>query len=329
MLTTTDKLIIAQAFALYKNEINKVRLYIACRARIPLNNISSLYANLIKESESHGYSDVVDYCLDQRYLKLKEVVKNYERKISKIDHKKLNYETDSEIEVKIFPIKPIKPRLDKIYQVENDKSYLIIRNNPLNQSSVTSTPKNVVDESKEHEINRPVKFSKRIFTRMNEEEKNIEDKLTEIEERSYYEEKDYEMIPSQLKSTFIIKPKTDKVKEESVRKSLSLEEQYSQIINKYIQNKKNVQDKGQWPGEYKVMIRYLVMLLKEKLPDDPVIYKLQKIINEKHDQNLQSAVVKIMEILQKLIFDNEDYKLRKLFNIIKHRFCLLNDFYKK
>ncbi|KCZ79666.1 hypothetical protein H312_02949, partial [Anncaliia algerae PRA339] len=81
--------------------------------------------------------------------------------------------------------------------------------------------------------------------------------------------------------------------------------------------------------EYKVMIRYLVMLLKEKLPDDPVIYKLQKIINEKHDQNLQSAVVKIMEILQKLIFDNEDYKLRKLFNIIKHRFCLLNDFYKK
>ncbi|KCZ75266.1 hypothetical protein H311_02671, partial [Anncaliia algerae PRA109] len=104
---------------------------------------------------------------------------------------------------------------------------------------------------------------------------------------------------------------------------------YSQIINKYIQNKKNVQDKGQWPGEYKVMIRYLVMLLKEKLPDDPIIYKLQKIINEKHDQNLQSAVVKIMEILQKLIFDNEDYKLRKLFNIIKHRFCLLNDFYKK
>ncbi|KCZ73764.1 hypothetical protein H311_05276, partial [Anncaliia algerae PRA109] len=93
-----------------------------------------------------------------------------------------------------------------------------------NQSSVTSTPKNIVDESKEHEINRPVKFSKRIFTRMNEEEKNIEDKLTEIEERSYYEEKDYEMIPSQLKSTFIIKPKTDKVKEESVRKSLSLEE---------------------------------------------------------------------------------------------------------
>lgn len=328
MLTTTEKLLIAQAFSIYKNELNKIRLYIVTRSGIPLDNLTLLYEEIKKESQKNGYSDPVEYCAQQRLAKMKEI---YDKSIQELEIK--NIQTDdpeSEIEILITPTKYTKPKLDKIYQRENDKSYLIIKNTPsILQSPIVILPKEYTEENKEQETIRPTKHSKRILSRMTELEKYFEEKITELEERFYYEEKDYDMVSSDFKSNIVIKPKSDKIKEDNLKKSLSLEDQYSQIINKYIQNKKNTHDKAQWPGEYKIMVRYLVMLLKEKLPDDSLITKLQKIINEKHEQNLQLAVVKVMEIIQLLIFETEDHKLRKLFNIIKHRFFLLNDFYKK
>lgn len=289
MLTLTDKLILCKAVDLFSGNPPKIRLYI--KARAPHFDVSKWEEEYSKlKSEALSYF----YKSPTEYSADKRaliVPTSFSDQKNNIPIFEAVLISDGE-EEKITPInlKKKERHFKSFYSYEEEKP---------------------VAFSKKEEV--PIRVSKRIWQRMSIEERSYEETLSNLEDQAYLSDN----LNFQVEENFFSIPSEDDRK-------LSLEEHFECLVAKYT-NKKILRDRLLWPYEYKVMVRYLVFFVKDHF----MIPHLQKIVSEKVEVQLPSAVAKVMEIIQKMMFESDNLLLRHELNSIKMKFHHFYDFYKK
>lgn len=336
MITTTEKLLLATAVKLFGNNNTKIRLYMVSRSpSFAVKEWENIYKGMVDEAKKHGYSDVSDYCEDIRYAKMLEVYREKINTLNTLDPVSMEEYREEKV-VKEVSTDSKWELVRSFYTCENKVPYLCIRKGSSRESMVSlpgdafrSSVHNA--RSGDYDLLRDQKTSKRLWTRMSDQERTFEDHFTKIESQLYFggtTKAKLSMNP--LRFYFPNYTDTEEMYlEKAAKKPATREEQYIRVVNKLLYNKKTTKDRSMWPGEYKTMAKYLIEVVKEKDLNSPAIPLLQKTISEIKDLSLQHAVIKAMEITQRCIFESKDAVFEKKVNTFKHRFSLLYDFYKR
>lgn len=296
MITTTQKLLLATAVHLFGENDAKVRLYMVTRSpSFDRKCWSAIYRSISAEASLSGYSDVRDYCEDVRFATMSALAKLIPATRAAFD------EYDEEIVVK--EVLESAEEVNSFYAYEDRVPYLFI--------------KRVAKEAVEEESDSvETRVSKRLWSRMSDSEKKFEDHFSGVEARA---ETSASAAPNPLRFFF---PAT---KSEKERRPASNEDQYNQLINKLVYNRKTSKDKATWPGDYKMMVKHLIAMVKESESD---LGDLAQVANER-PECLQDAVLRVMETIQKMIFESKNAPFIKKLSSFKYKFSLLNDFYRR
>lgn len=337
MITITEKLILANAVKIFGSDAHKIRLYIVSRS--PGFNIEKwedIYKDILAEAEKFGYSNPIEYCEDIRYLKMLEIYESKKVILSGLKPEAIEEFKDHVSMKEINLDNSTKKNIKSFYLYENTIPYVYIKKNDQEELELDSKKSsNLKDATNDGDscFKNTGNISRRLLYRLSDKEKAFENCFSAVETKSYFGDISCNIPKNYLASRF---PRTSKKKNEAsesetpTKRPKKLEDHYNSVIKKLLHNKKSSKDKIAWPGEYKIMVKYLLKIVRENSDiHTDLIEELQKILAEKQETYIQNAVVKVMVILQKMIFEIDDPDWIKDLNSIKFKFSLLCDFYKR
>lgn len=214
MYSTTEKLILAYAVDICGiNEESKIKLFVKSRSfHTDLTNWKVVYNQIVNDAKTNGYSNIIEYCEDIRYLKLietlkekikirnlliegkmdpKEYLKTLESKITTV----LEDQEITEDGIKELHDKYVKPKIKTQYENIIKKGEYIEKQLEIKEVIKSTQPLIIPPSSKEKlkdvenavvkdEID--IKSNKRYYLKMNEQEREFDDYLDKVEDFYYY-----------------------------------------------------------------------------------------------------------------------------------------------
>ncbi|ELA47684.1 hypothetical protein VCUG_00766 [Vavraia culicis subsp. floridensis] len=270
-------------------------LYLAHKTRKNIYT-PSLYEMLQRRASENNYTSCVAYAEDTRFKRLIELYKK--KKI--LQEQCFNRSMIPIGKVRIDPVNTDKNIVSTLYTYRYTQE--VSTNRPLGtmmhssnlfslhvQPSVQAqTPIAIpLDQNKHH---------KRYYLAMTEEEKELDDFLDKLEERNYGKSRCKNLV----KDNFPI------LNKEKVTDAFSF------IVDK-VTTRKGIKDKNLWPSEYQIVLK--------KIKDE---LGLELSVGE--DMQLVQAVLKVLMMLQKWIFDKKEIVKAIYFKKLVIAFY---DFYRK
>ncbi|KAF7684341.1 hypothetical protein TCON_0457 [Astathelohania contejeani] len=320
MANYTENLIIATAVNLFglHNEL-LIRAYIIAHSNdIQLETWRQRYEVLSEESQRNGYSRVIEYCEDQRFT---ELIRIYKRKYDEremiirgqFDCKKAR--KDKTILESLEFIRKCKTEEESIRRIEmkcaqklppteNIELTSWIPTSSMTRSNEISSSQEIYRESIATPPNS--KHNKRYYLKMNEEDRELDDYLDQIDESQIHsKEKVLHSVPA-LVSTYPPLHHQNKSSHDGLpsNTSSSLRETYDSIILKTRKERKTDREKSAWVSEYKSILAFFIEEFDE--PSD-ITAKFQALIDHGNFETigLVNLTLEVMKILQELIFWGE------------------------
>ena len=337
MATLTEKLLLAIAVRLFgRGNEQKLRLYLISRSpEFNLENWEEIYRNVEAEARERGYVDVVDYCRDVRYLRLLEECERCRK-----EPRCSVTEYQENTVVRVIDERGLSVGGEfKSFLAQNDRdSYLCIAKAPSEEkeevcagggNNSNSLPliggeRGIVGTGTNAGV------SKRAWSRMTDTERKFEAHFSSIERKNYFSDDLIVDLPKNPLTRHFPKDEAGKstVTDKEVETSPPhTTDPYEQLVNRLCSNKKAARSKFTWQSDYKIIAKYLFSALKVGELGESLVKEAQRVFT-KHEIQLQDAVLNAMAAVQKIVFESKDPEFIKKMCLFKHRFGLLNDFYK-
>ncbi|KAM0676777.1 hypothetical protein BDAP_002689 [Binucleata daphniae] len=266
------------------------------------------------QDSTNQFEDETDTSIIDPKLKLKEIQEN----IRKIDEsEKVQVEVKNDIENKIIKDKEELPKYEKKYYLK------------MNQS--------------ERELDDFLDVVDDKFASINNQDSAINDRTSNIGEvfpalgkvKNIEERK--QLIGKEIKeeNKVIIDHKKSSNEEVSVKrykKTVTLEDQYKNIMEKIYGRKKEEKEKLQWVEELKTILKVMQVKVEGPTQKDTSRIKLslKDIMNEiTFESSMSHVILKILMIIQDVYFELEEKVKMKTVLEFKKLLCFFFDFYRK
>lgn len=293
MISLTDKYVIAYGFQTLKDPAKR-RLYIISRCpHLHGKNVDVIHEELQQEALREGYSNTFEYIMDIRFCAINDILET----TAKVAFSQ-GIEVKEEVEVRdiIMPSTGFVVEIIEPQEIVQPQTFNIENMNLPNRG----------------------KPSRRIWLRMTENEQKFEEKINEIDDKYYFSDSKCS-TPDESKRTV-----NNHVE---LMQPIDLVEQICNVVRKVIALKK-AHEKTDWQKEIKMMTELLQTYLKANF-DACSFAELNAFMVENIDDILPVCVLRIMIVIQKILFEIEDLKIRRDLNEIKCRYAALSDVYRR
>lgn len=333
-LTSTDKLLISDAFSHY-SDIKEITTFLKCH-NLYFNNITEVYKCIQEEAKEEGYSSTSKFCRDNRYYKALCEYKKCKNLIYAILENKIDFNTivipeEEDIIVGEKTSVVQKKVLESFSTDFITEHNLEIDISPKQQEQIE--PKTIYKAVKmKIESPKNIKEKKRFYLRMDEDERVLDDYFDYLNMKNIEGVKNTSNLEkgnSMVDIYPLIVRERDKVvrpliaDDNTKREKISEDEilcPFERLMHKVQTTKR--QDKYQWKIELKIIVDYFSNIFEGE-------EKFQHVYDNMDTVSLQYTIMSIMLIIQDYIMEEEDEERLDIYSDYKKKLSAYCDYYKK